>query len=364
MTNEGMIPDAGYSRKTLYDTWMEGEGIPIVTGYAVDDLRTVPVGKWARCGGLGAFINLEGNEYAAGSYVCEIPPGGSLEPQKHMYEELIVVLSGRGATTVWYEGGPKQTFEWGEWSLFAIPLNAWYQHFNGQGDKPARYYAVNSAPLIINLFHNMDFVFDNDFVFKDRYAGQEDYFSGKGKLGLAAMGTVSKRPVWDSNFTPDVLHLKLYDWQERGAGGTNIMFEMAESTMPAHVSEFPSGTYKKAHRHGPAANVIILDGKGYSLLWREGEPWMKCDWHQGSVVVPPDRWFHQHFNISKGPARYLALSRAAAGRKHYMGEKKKADWSIKEGGNQIEYEDESLEVRKLFEQELAKEGTELKMPSR
>ncbi|MFC2060140.1 ethanolamine ammonia lyase-activating protein, partial [Chloroflexota bacterium] len=310
MTIEGMMPDAGYSRKTPYESWMDEQGIPIVTGYAVDDLREVPVGKWPRRGGSGAFINLIGNENSAGSYVGEIPPGGSLEPTKHLYEEMVVVLNGRGATSVWYEGSPKQTFEWGEWSLFAIPLNAWYQHHNGQGDKPARFYAVNSGAMVMNLFHNMKFVFNNDFIFEDRYAGQEDFFNGKGKLAIAR-----GRPVWDSSFVSDLLSFKLYDWNERGAGGANIMFELADNTMAAHISEFPSGTYKKAHRHGAAANVIVLSGKGYSLMWPEGgKDWVKCDWHQGSVIIPPDRWFHQHFNVGKEPARYAALR--WRGRKH------------------------------------------------
>ncbi|MFC2059822.1 hypothetical protein ACFLTZ_01855, partial [Chloroflexota bacterium] len=155
---------------------------------------------------------------------------------------------------------------------------------------------------------------------------------------------------------------KLHEWKERGAGGSNIMFELADNTMAAHVSEFPSGTYKKAHRHGPAASVVLLNGKGYSLMWLEGESWVKCDWHMGSLFIPPNQWFHQHFNVGKEPGRYLAVHGSSGGRKHLLGGERRFDTSIKEGGNQKEYEDEDPEVRRLFEQELAKEGTELKMP--
>ena len=35
-----------------------------------------------------------------------------MKPQRQLYEEIITVAAGSGATTVWYEGTPKRTFEW------------------------------------------------------------------------------------------------------------------------------------------------------------------------------------------------------------------------------------------------------------
>jgi len=63
-----------------------------------DDLR-----PWARMGGNGAFIYLDGQKQAGftGMYVAEIPPHGALEPEKHLYEEMIYVLRGTGATEFW-----------------------------------------------------------------------------------------------------------------------------------------------------------------------------------------------------------------------------------------------------------------------
>jgi quercetin dioxygenase-like cupin family protein len=337
--------------RTPYERWIENEGLRVVKGFFIEDLRSLPLDDWQRKGGKGVFINLEGTGDTDDAYVCEIPPGRSLKPQRHLYEEIILILSGRGATTVWNDGGPKQTFEWQEGSLFSPPLNAWHEHFNGQGDRPVRYLAVTTAPLVMNLFHNEDFILRNPHIFIDRFDSQEGYFASQGK-------TIAPR-IWQSNFIPDVRGFRLVDYKERGAGGTNIKFELSENTLTAHISEFPVATYKKAHRHGPGAHVIILGGEGYSLVWPEGAERKKVDWHTGSMFVPPDRWFHQHFNTGKDPARYLALRWGSV--KHRFGRSFQTAVNIREGGDQIEYEDENPEIRRLFTSELAKKGLSLRM---
>jgi oxalate decarboxylase/phosphoglucose isomerase-like protein (cupin superfamily) len=158
-----------------------------------------------------------------------------------------------------------------------------------------------------------------------------------------------------------VRNLKLLEWKERGAGGSQVRFEISENTMCGHVSQFPVGTYKKAHFHGPGAHVVVLSGQGYSLMWPKGQPIRRFDWKPGSVIVPPADWFHQHFNSGPNPARYLALRWGS--RKYYgiTGETGKTDVDVKLGGNQIEYEDEDPAVRKMFEEACAKAGVKSQM---
>ncbi len=341
-----------------YRDWQVEEGLPVYDGLHFKDLNNVELGPWKRRGGLGAYINLQGTGDCDDAYVCEIPAGESLQPDRHLFEELVFVLEGRGATSVWSESGAKQTFEWQEGSLFAIPLNASHQHFNGQGDKPARFMAVTNAPLVMNLFHSKNFIYNNPYVFSDRYQGQEGYFSGKGDWLWEGH--------WESNFIADVRQFQMCAGAgRRGAGGTHTGFELADNLMDAFISEFPVGTYKKAHRHGPGAHVIILSGHGFSLFWSEGREKIRVDWQAGSMFVPPQMWFHQHFNTGATPVRYMALKHS--GTKYYISSAifpKEISKDVKEeGGQQIEYEDEARDIHRMFEKDLAASGAQCRMKS-
>ena len=115
---------------------------------------------------------------------------------------------------------------------------------------------------MINLYEDIDFVFNCDHDFKNRFNGEPDYFTAKGE---------QKGLLLETNFVADAVNLPLITAKERGAGGGHIRFNMAKGSMNSHISQFPIGTYKKGHAHGPGAHVIILSGEGYSLMWPEGE---------------------------------------------------------------------------------------------
>jgi gentisate 1,2-dioxygenase len=343
---------AAYSDLTPYDLWQESEKIPIVRGHCVEDLSAIAVAPWERTGLLGSFVHLVGAGRTCGAYVCEIPPRGGSKPQRYLFEQLIYVLQGRGATTVWNEGRKKQTFEWQEGSLFSPPLNTWHQHFNVQGDESARYVALTDAPQMVNRFRNLDFVFGNDFSFTDRFNEEDGYYNGKGR-------EIATHRTWEANFVPDIRDFKLRDRSLRGQGATGIRLHLAANTMSAHLEQYPSGTYPRGHRHGPGAHIVILSGEGYSFLWEEGQPRIRIDWRPGSLFVPPANWFHQHFNPSPEPTRYLALK--PWGFTYKVEDLSKTDQDIKSGGTQIEYRDQDPEIHAVFLSECRKRGTEVMM---
>jgi hypothetical protein len=81
--------------------------------------------------------------------------------------------------------------------------------------------------------------------------------------------------------------------------------------------------------------------------------------------VPPNRWFHQHFNSGPEPARYLALRWGS--RRYDMGGVIKSDEptdvDVRLGGAQIEYPNEDRGIHRIFEAELARNGAPCNMKS-
>ena len=346
IVSEELAKKFATEKDSPYTRWVRKEGLDIISAHHIPNLHTVELKPWTRRGGSGVYINHEASRTSNDCYVCEIPPGKELTPQRQLFEEMIYVLDGRGSTSVWNDAGKRVTFEWKAGALFAIPLNTWHQHFNGSGKEPARYVAVTNGPVVMNLYEDENFIFNSAYDFKNRFEGEPDYFSNKGE---------QKGLLLDTNFVADAINLPLIAAKERGAGGGHIRFSMAKGSMNSHISQFPIGTYKKAHAHGPGAHVIMMSGDGYTMMWPEGETPRKYEWQEGSMIVPPNMWFHQHFNTGTTPARYLAFKHEVVSIRNAQGVPK-AWISRRLGGDQIDYADEDQIIRKTFADALKARG--------
>src|SRR5215813_3783951 len=369
-----------------WEEWLKQENLPVYRDYYIRDLRQAELKPWKRLGpGVrGAYVDLVGGEGINAGYICELAPGQQTVAQRYLFEEVLYVLSGQGESVIWNPGSEvKRSVRWKAGSVLSPPLNVWRQHFN-RGNSPARFLVMTNAPVVIDLFHNLDFVFNNDYAFRDRYSGEEDFFGG-GANKVHHKDTTSEESeqakgvdTWDSGFVPDARELALRESKERGAGNYRIELQLADNTMQAHISEFEAGTYKKAHRHGPGSHVVMLNGRGYTLMWKGSLKYSdapaatqkRIDWVEGSLFVPPDGWFHQHFNTGSDPARYIAptwggdgkwftRSLGGGGRTHRLGKT-----STRKGGNLIEYEDEDPAIREMFVAELKRNGVEVRMPKK
>ena len=277
------------------------------------------------------------------------------------------------------------TFEWGEGSVFSLPLNTWHRLVNGSRE-PAVFLATNTAPLMMNTLCNTDFIFDCDFRFTDRFRGAEDHFAAGEKR--FQFGDYLNQTIWETNFIPDARALFLDSGEQKVAGGQITGYRMGKYWPNGHLSQWEVGKYHKAHYHllesggGGGGTVLLgLSGSGYVLLWPHELGWhpyqdghedqvVNVPWGPRSVYTPPRGWFHQHFNTSKEPARHIAMYGGANMRRPEQGSRVKGARgedlpslvSLREGGTLLEYEDEDPRVRQDFEEALREEGIESAMP--
>jgi mannose-6-phosphate isomerase-like protein (cupin superfamily) len=344
-----------------YLEWVRHEGIRTHEGIALN-MMEADVGDWPRYGVKGAAVHFKGAGDYCNMFALEIPAGGSTTPQRHLYEEIYYVLDGRGSTQLTIDGA-KRSFEWGPRSLFAIPLNVEHRHFNASGTQRARFAVTTTLPMMMKIFHDESVIFNAPFEFPDR-VGKEEYYTGGGDLDLIRPGN----NVWETNFVPDLAAVELTEWSDRGRGSSNMLFALGNGIMHAHISEIAAATYKKAHRHEAGFLVLTLTGDGYTLLWEEyGKAFTRVDWAHGVVIPPCEGQFHQHFVTSNTASRYMATGLGSlrypftesfreltlGGRN---GKPQAVSRSVKEGGNQIEYEDQDPSVHAMWLEELKKHG--------
>jgi mannose-6-phosphate isomerase-like protein (cupin superfamily) len=361
---------------TPYDAFMESEGIPVFRDIGISKVQNLPLFPWKRTGGKGHYIQLLGTETKWGCFVVEVPPAGALNAQKHMYEEIYLVVEGRGTTEVWQEGDTKKhVFEWQKGSMFSIPMNAWFRIVNATSGG-ALLLAGNTAPNVMNMINNVDAVFNNPFVFRDRFNGADDFFKPKDDIEPDPVRGLAMRRT---NFIPDVVNCELPLDNRRSPGWRRVEPFMTNNQFYFWIGQHEHGRYSKAHAHTSAAVLICIKGKGYTYTWpeRAGErPWesgkadqvRRVDYEPvGLVTAAPGgaRWYHQHFSSGADPLRLTAWfgphnpgrDPGAPGAKH-------TDYTamdITEGGTSIPYWMEDPHLRSEYEATLAGHGIQTRM---
>jgi len=295
------IGGGGRVERNPYRAWIKKTKIPTVEGYSILDAKTQEVQPWADIGGRGVYLNFSGNVHMDG-VIFEIAPSKALSPRRQFYEQLIYVLAGRG-TTVFGDGAHQNKVEWGEGSLFTVPMNVLHRHSNSDSQHPARLLAVTTFPFMMQVFGSLGLINDLNFSFTDRYDGSPNYFSKSERT--------QKR--WDkTNFVRDIRSSEVIPWEARGKGNASMFWDMGGNTvLEPHMSDFPVGSYKLGHRHPYEAIILTLNGKGFTLFDKDhlkDSDSMKLDWQAGSVVSPPFYWYHQHFNTGDTRARYFAVT--------------------------------------------------------
>lgn len=358
ITDDQILID-NYSDDTTterYQDFREGEDIPVHHGLFYHDRDSLETGQWDRTGERGALLNLHGIQGVWDIHMHDLTPGGETSLQHHLYQEIVYVSQGRGATEIG-QGDDTAVFEWQEGSLFFIPQAVPYRHMNHSASENAHLFSQTTLPSLLELVQYTDLIFEPNQDLWEEALREEDFFSANGEL----RGTWSDENTarWVANFVPDLNQFdKLQPRSYRGAG-TNINFKFPNSSIRIHAAEFPRGTYKKAHhRAGPASVYTIISGEGYSTMWQpEWDEIGKIEWEPGTIISYPHDCLHQHFNTGDEPARYIAWHSPNWGT---LGD---IDlYSSSAPQNQIEYHEEDPVVREHYKRSLEGTNQEFRMP--
>lgn len=348
--------------KSAYERFVGAEGVPVVGGFGVRSLDSVPMAPWRRLGCDGAYFQFFGSDGVLGLYAGKIPPGGVTLPERHLYEKMFYMFQGEGVAEFQQRDRVPSNILWRAGSLFSPPLNTLHRLMN-QSEQPALFLAVTTAPVALDHYRNEQFIFHNDFLFSERYDGDPGYFESNDERSRI----VNHREwVHQANFIPDVAAVA-----HEGAGGKRrrikiARFEMAKNSLIAQLVEWPVGRYRRAYCRSGGVGLVILRSSGYSLMWpshlgtqpyRNGlaDQVVRLDWAPGSIFSPPPNWFHQHFNTGAEPAQTLAFF---CGSEQFPHSRRTdgANAVASLGGRLRELHADDPSIRRMYESELAKNG--------
>ena len=166
LPGQGSEPAAQPAAKPNYPTPARPGTVP---------LKTLPV-KFDKDYGA-AIARFGKGEYGEGrlhqmdAVLVELAPGGKLAPHKHLAEEMMYVVSGKGSSTMWMPGSTaKKRYDWSESDVVSPSLNAWHDYVNSSSTEPARILVMTSTPLSIRMFGSAAFISSSDEKFEDRWA--------------------------------------------------------------------------------------------------------------------------------------------------------------------------------------------------
>jgi gentisate 1,2-dioxygenase len=105
----------------------------------------------------------------------------------------------------------------------------------------------------------------------------------------------------------DRLIIKKTDWgnlpTKQSADGFRVYFDFPSYTLDAHLTRLPPGGRSHKHRHLDEAIILILRGKGYSIVEDK-----RVDWEEGDVLFIPKWVWHQHFADPSTEVEYFAVT--------------------------------------------------------
>ena len=249
--------------KSAYDLFIESQGIEIHRDIGVRRIQNLPLKAVKRSRQRVPSTCSEPSTFWA--YVVE-SPRGALNPRSTCTR--IYYVRRQGSTEVWQESNPnkKQVFEWSAGSLFGIPMNAMHRLVNATSS-PALLLAATTAPNIVNLVRDPEFVLNNSYEFTNLFDAEDDYFKPVDDIFADPVRGLAMRRT---NVIPDIINCHLPRDNRRSFSYRRVEPHMAGANFYMKIGQYETGQYSKAHKHSSGAILVCIRGKGYSVTRRHG----------------------------------------------------------------------------------------------
>jgi quercetin dioxygenase-like cupin family protein len=272
----------------------------MVEGVVARNLAAFPVVPRPKRNSLAAAFDGLGGNTTLGIHLSVIAPGGEKKGHRHLDEATFYIVSGRGWSELRQgEDVPDQRVDWQAGDVVTIPANAWHKHYNADPDGPARQIAFKNTRLLRKLFHSRDFVYANDFRFHDRYDDEPGYWTDRGEGNYGKVRVNYVRNVVDERVEPDA---------DAGEGVSIARFAMGGHRMLDHLLfEIGVGGHVREHRPFAEEGILVLRGRGRTLLRADDGRQATVSWSAGDLLAPPLHLHRQHVQEGDEAVRYLLV---------------------------------------------------------
>jgi hypothetical protein len=98
--------------------------------------------------------------------------------------------------------------------MFSIPLNTWHRIINA-ASSPALILVASTAPNVMNLFRDIDWIFNCPVAFASRFDGSDNYFKPRDDIAPDPLRGLAMRKT---NLIPDIFNAELYLDNRRSPG--------------------------------------------------------------------------------------------------------------------------------------------------
>lgn len=116
-------------------------------------------------------------------------------------------------------------------------------------------------------------------------------------------------PIHEGIVIEDISTVPLRPWPRMGESVRGLYLRFADyQVTDGQLLELPAGGQAGPQRHLFEMGVYFLGGPGHTLFFRDGEPPLRVDWQEGSLLAVPLNVGYQHVNDSNGPVRLLAVT--------------------------------------------------------